>query len=274
MIIIPFKLPKWIAPDNYDIMDNSHPFTEHYLKRNYREFVRLADHPEMTEIVLHDSDAVVPYLFGNPSPLLTKLIMKKFDIKGLHYLTANTNPDLAEFIISHKHNFDDDCWNNISKNSNKGLTEFIKTSHQIDRHYLNMNTNPELIISNSYISTDFFANSNPKLTNRVNNFSQYITLFRCFYSIDIALLEINTNPELVHLILLFHSHCGESCLLYSNIGLTDYILNNPPTTDSNWNRLAINNNPLLEKFIFDNRDKISKKQYLSRNRHIFIKLNL
>ena len=60
----------------------------------------------------------------------------------------------------------------------------------------------------------------------------------------------------------------------SNVGLTDFILSNPPPTALSWNRLALNTNPGLEKFIYENKNRISKDSLynLASNRYIFKKI--
>jgi len=73
MIIILFKLPKWIDSDNAYIVKNSHPFAKHYLKRNYHDFIWLADYPEMAEIILEKQAVIIPDLFGKPESTIDKI---------------------------------------------------------------------------------------------------------------------------------------------------------------------------------------------------------
>ena len=111
-------------------MDNTHPFLKQYLRRNYRRFssVALNEYPIMAELILKKQTIFNPSVFSNPSPLLTKFLIKEFKItpSNLYYLTLNTNPELAEFIILKKNHFDNKCWCNISGNSNSGLANFIR----------------------------------------------------------------------------------------------------------------------------------------------------
>ena len=250
-------------------MDNTHPFTKQYLRRNYRKFdsFYVNNHPVMAEIILQDRSIISTGLFANSSPLLTKLIIELFEPTPgkVYYLTMNTNPELSDFIILQESNFDFCCWRNIVRNPNPGLTEFIKKHYQKveDLHYLNSNTNPELaklILSRIVDTESLFKNPNTGLTNYL-----YISRF--------ANIELNTNPGLAPAIInrVIYESLTHNIYQNSNIGLTDYILSHPPRLPGDWSALAANTNPKLERFIYNNKDKIRDDylHYLASNRYIF-----
>ena len=272
LIIVPFKLPEWIDPSNRKIMDNKHPYTKHYLARNYKKIDQFYTwgHPAMAEIILKNPDECILSIFKNPSPKLTKLIMKNFkpNWSNLVHLAENTNPELAKLIISQKDYYiDKTYWISILKNPNPGMTEFIKEIYHSVCYpyplYINSNTNPELaefILSNLNI-TDYLAeNPNPGLT-------------KFLYNSDLSRVDNNTNPELAPVIIerILNGDIVHDVYNNSNIGLTGFILSNPPTNQEDWDSLATNTNPGLEKFIYDNRYKIGFNclHYLASNRNIF-----
>ena len=287
LIIVPFKLPDWVNFNEDRIMHNKHKFLKHILKRYYktRHWYHLSNYPVMAEIILKNQYRIDASVYANPSPLLTKLIIETFTplYHKLRYLILNTNPELADFIISHKSKFKSGQWVDIFRNPNPGLTEFIKEHYTIKyRRLLIVNTNPELaemILSEIHGSEHFSKeevsrNSNPGLTN---------------YLQTVGSSNCNTNPELASIIIKNHDDIK---VIYqnSNVGLTDFILSNPPKSQTLWNALAANanppresaersalasnTNPKLEKFIYDNRDKIEigSRHYLASNRYIFKKI--
>lgn len=265
LIIVPFKLPKYINSCNSDIMNNKHPYIKHYLTRNYCKFssVALNEHPIMAELILKKQIIFDPSRFSNPSPLLTKFLIKEFKLtpSNLYYLTLNNNPELAEFIILKKNHFNNKCWCNIGGNSNPGLTNFIRENYFIHRknYRLSSNTNPEiadLILLDPYPTFELSTNPNTGLTNFLLN--------------STISVKYNTNPALAPLIMSLTPPVYEN----SNVGLTDFILSNPPTTALSWNRLALNTNPGLEKFIYENKNRISEDSLynLASNRYIFKKI--
>jgi hypothetical protein len=114
LIILPFKLPKWV---NNKILDNSHRFTKHYIRRNYKKYK--LNHPIMAESIL-EHGLMSTELFQNPSPLLTELILLKYTYtpENLYNLTSNTNPLLAKLITSQSDKYCIRCWHSISQNCN------------------------------------------------------------------------------------------------------------------------------------------------------------
>ena len=277
LIIIPFKLPRWIENDNYNLMDNKHKFLKHYLKRYYKNnnwLLYMCRSPIMADEILNRRCPIVLSLFANPSPILTKLIIEKFKLGGLRYLTKNTNPELAKFIISHKNNFNNECWSNVFGNHNSGLTEFIKENHSQIKYpcnlYLDSNTNPELaeLVLSSLNPTDSLAeNPNPGLT-------------KYLHSSGLLRVDNNTNPELAPVIIerILNGCPIRDIYKNSNDGLVLFILYNLPKEKKDWNEMVKNTNPAFEKYIYDNRDKISPHylHYLAKNKYIFepVKLNL
>ena len=274
LIIVPFKLPDWINPNDRRLMVNPHPFTKQYLMQNYNRFSWNVTciHPIMAEVILKNKNELRSTVFSNPSPLLTELIVEKFEPtpENLHYLTTNINPKLAKFIISQKDNFDFKCWNNVMKNSNPELTEFIKEFHQIhnDRRFISSNTNPklaELIMSISEFNDTLFINPNPGLTDFLSKLNP-------------SLFSTNTNPDLAPLIIKLNGEKYKRAIYAtSNIGLTDFIISNPPQNSQEWGLLITNRNPKLDRLVYDNRGKFEEYRHnLARNRYIFepVKLKL
>ena len=256
LIIVPFKLPGWIDGDEIKFMYNKHRFLKHYLKRHYknRDWSHMSGCPLMAEMILQNENEIHPTLFANPNPLLTDLIIKSFKSRPEERdsLAENTNPELAKLIISQESKFDLFSWRSIFRNSNPGLTEFIKRNYNTAEgtYYLSANANPEL--------TELIL-FNPQISH--------------------YLITQNPNPELAPIILKrINKVWSASFYENSNICLTDYILRNPPNETDDWNILAKNTNSKLEKFIYDNKNKISPHylHYLASNRYIFepVKLNL
>jgi hypothetical protein len=273
LIIVPFKLPKWIISSDVKIMDNPHPFTKQFVMRYYCQFdwISICIHPIMAEVILKNKSELKPTLFANPSPLLTELIIEKFELTlgNLYWLTTNINPKLAKFIISHRNNFDAKCWNNIMKNPNPELTEFIKNFYQVcaDRSFINSNTNPELaelILSISAFTDTFYMNPSPGLTDFLVKYPR--------------LLSNNTNPDLAPIIIKVNGEKYKQVIYKnSNIGLTDFIINNPPQNNYERCLLMDNRNPKLAKLIYDNKRRIEGDwNYLGINKYIFepVKLKL
>lgn len=290
IIIIPFKHYErfeWIKPNNCGIMDNKHPHIKYYLRQNYHNFEwkDICSHPAMAEIILKNKDKIVSSIFGNSSLLLTELIVEKFEptLDNLYYLTMNTNPKLAKLIISQKEFFGEVGWFHVAQNPNTGLTEFIKENYHMVNYEkpfnlypypLKRNINPELaelILSDGKITESLLDNPNPGLTKFLSNLPYY------------AIGDYNTNPELAPLIIQKNRGWNRIREIYinSNVGLTEFIINNPPCGRRDWRALSTNNNPKLEKFIYDNLKKIDTEDLfnLAANRYILkgidrIKLNL
>jgi hypothetical protein len=239
----------------------------------------------MAEIILKNKDKIVSSIFGNSSLLLTELIVEKFEptLDNLYYLTMNTNPKLAKLIISQKEFFGEVGWFHVAQNPNTGLTEFIKENYHMVNYEkpfnlypypLKRNINPELaelILSDGKITESLLDNPNPGLTKFLSNLPYY------------AIGDYNTNPELAPLIIQKNRGWNRIREIYinSNVGLTEFIINNPPCGRRDWRALSTNNNPKLEKFIYDNLKKIDTEDLfnLAANRYILkgidrIKLNL
>jgi hypothetical protein len=188
-------------------------------------------------------ETFISVIADNPDPRLTKLI-KDFAIKVigqynktnfesynieimsslLTFLSANTNPELAEVIMMAP------IWSNVSANPNTGLTKFIiDNEDKIEPHELSTNTNPELaylIIKNirKATLTLIAKNPNPGLTEFIK---KYIDI------LDLDYLVQNPNPELAELIIANINKNNYSLVFSnSNPGLTKFILDaiaNDPT---------------------------------------------
>jgi hypothetical protein len=167
---------------------------------------------------------------SNPNIGLTKFIIKNKDKVILSQLRLNTNPGLAELIISYGYD------KILCGNSNPGLTEFLKSQpkHELDYYLLSLNSNPALVPLMKYYS---HANPNPGLTNIVIK-----------TGINILLLSKNTNPKLAKLII-EHHYCLDwyEISRNSNPGLTEFIIDNLRKLDLI--TLAENRNPELTDFI-------------------------
>ena len=232
---------------------NNHPYIKDYIRKNEinvnLDAVAIA--PLAAEITLRHSDKVrAGNLFQNSSPLLTDVILNHKELEDNYgSLCLNSNPKLADLIISFKDRFTNEHWYYISMNPNEGLTEFIKEHVEIVKKYkLDCNTNPKLtdLIKVHYarqLSGELILPDDEHLINNPNPL---------FASVIIKLHMLKPNK-------LIFGNC--------NPGLTDYILNHP---NIDFNQIALNFNPKLFKFVFDNRHKIDSYMYeLGHNRHIF-----
>ena len=249
LIIVLFKLPKWIEPNNPRLMLNRHPYVKRFVVKHYDNFdwCDISIQPVMADVILQNKHrAISSYLFQNPSPKLTDLIKIKFTPVLLAELATNTNPELAELIMSNKNKFNQQCWANIGKNPNPGLTKFIIENYptNIKPLYLIANPNPELaslIMANKIRCYDLVNNSNPGLTDLI------ISIGRMTYD--------NTNPKLAPYIMRLLSR--------RKIQFNEDL-----------KYISSNTNHGLEKFIYDNRDKLSLEYFgnLASNRYIVEKI--
>jgi len=213
LIIAPFKLPNWIEPNNPRLMLNRHPYVKKFVVKHYDNFdwCDISIQPVMADVILQNKHrAISSYLFQNPSPKLTDLIKIKFTPVLLAELATNTNPELAELIMSNKNRFNPQCWANIGKNPNPGLTKFIIENYPI-------------------------------------NIKQLYLIGKMTYD--------NTNPELAPYII-------------------KLLAKRKTQFNEDWKHISSNTNYGLEKFIYDNHDKLSRKDLrnLASNRYIVEKI--
>ena len=232
---------------------NNHPYIKDYIRKNEinvnLDAVAIA--PLVAEITLRHSGKVrAGNLFQNSSPLLTDVILNHKELEDNYgSLCLNSNPKLADLIISFKDRFTNEHWYYISMNPNEGLTEFIKEHVEIVKKYkLDCNTNPKLtdLIKVHYarqLSGELILPDDEHLIN-------------------------NPNPLFAPVIIKLHMIKPDKFIFGNrNPGLTDYILNHP---NIDFNQIALNFNPKLFKFVFDNRHKIDSHMYeFGHNRHIF-----
>ena len=168
---------------------------------------------------------------SNPNIGLTKFIIKNKDKLILSQLRLNTNPGLAELIISFGYD------KVLCGNSNSGLTDFIKSQSDLNYNLLSLNINPGLYPIMKYWN---LSNSNPMFP--ANILEKKLNLY------DLAQLSKNTNPKLAELIIKHHYGLDwYEISRNSNSGLTQFIIDNLERLDLV--NLAENRNPELTNFI-------------------------
>ena len=194
---------------------------------------------------------------SNPNIGLTKFIIKNKNKVILSQLRLNTNPGLAELIISYGYD------KILCGNSNPGLTEFLKSQpkHELDYYLLGSNPNPALVPIMKYYNHD---NPNPGLTDIIlrqvpkaimqieegdnPKLAEFAEFAELEIESNVSLLSENTNPKLAKLIIK-HYYCLDwyEISRNSNPGLTEFIIDSLIKLDLI--TLAENRNPELTDFI-------------------------
>ena len=135
-------LTQFLINGKYDLSGNSNPELTEYIKQildQWRGVIYLRDNtnPALADVIIDNEHYSL--LGNNSNPGLTEHIIKnKVPCHG------NTNPNLAEYIISINEKRPN--WSGISRNSNNGLYEYIVINHKkLDYRKLSLNSNPKLL---------------------------------------------------------------------------------------------------------------------------------
>jgi len=170
------------------------------------------------------STATVDYwtkVMTNPDSELTEFIIKNCEGWKQRLIRHNTNPKLADLIIKQGVNY---------SNPNKGLTDYILNSKEVD--YFDLSSNSNELLTDFIIShkddldrSELLTNENPALIPIMFNSVDELT------KNDWEIISGNSNP-----------------------GLTDIIINNPDKVD--YESLSHNTNKKLIPFMYENRHKL------------------
>jgi len=164
-----------------NIVGNELPGLESYIANwenktgSYWSIVSGNSNEALTDYLIENRSNLQDTIFYNSNPGLTDLIISldRPGVEHLECLVNNTNPLLADYIMSKENDFTEQQWYFLSMNNNPGLTNLlIRNPNKVDYYGISGNNNPgltEFILENlGKLDKDRLANNtNPRLKSHV-----------------------------------------------------------------------------------------------------------